>query len=371
MNLYLLSRRNIISSVSQDPIFELENIIARSCSGTILIPTARGLLKWSVQLPLSTNRFVRKVLNKTIGLYQLQNNIPQFNSSNRNVLLVIAISGAELDLLSTIPNWRQRFDVVIAYIFDAWGAVIYSKNVYKLDHLFVPLPEVIDDFKKKIGIEVSLIPFGADVLNQGSGQVNRIIDITNFGRIPQQYNQYFFRQFNHRTSERIYYNSTPRKTEIFPKDPYENRKDEEDTLLLFHILRKTKLMLAFDTMYPGMRKFPYSFITLRWFYGAATGCAIIGKRPTTPLVDELFNWEDSTIELPDDPQKSVELVEELLKDTKRLHSIHRRNYTESCGRHDWRFRIQDMYEKMKIPLPQSLTEELSQLKTLYSQMLQQ
>jgi hypothetical protein len=152
---------------------------------------------------------------------------------------------------------------------------------------------------------------------------------------------------------------------MFPKLPYEKRKDEEDTLLLFHILRHSKITLAFDTIYPGMRQFPYSFITLRWFYGAATGGAIVGKRPTTPLYDELLNWEDATIELPDDPQKSVELIEELLQDTQRLESIYKRNYVESLARHDWRYRIQSMLEKVQIPLPHGLREELGKLKLLH------
>jgi hypothetical protein len=128
-------------------------------------------------------------------------------------------------------------------------------------------------------------------------------------------------------------------------------------------------MLAFDTLFPGMRKFLYSFITLRWFFGAATGCAIIGKRPTTPLADELLNWKDATIELPDDPQKSVEFIEELLQDTTRLQFIHKNNYIESLARHDWRFRIQSIFKTAGLSCPQGLREELSKLKSLHTQIL--
>ncbi len=367
MNIFVLSSRGLCSTVSWDPVFELENIIVRTCDAQLLIPSARDIIQWSSGLVPLAERIVRKVVKSTTGFYKLP---PLPNLSDKtNVLVLIGISGADLELLSSIPKWRDRFDVVIAYIFDSWEPAIYSKNVYRLDHLFVALPEVIDELKRNFGIPVSLIPFAADVLAQGSCQIKRSIDLTSFGRIPSKYDRVFLNKFNQPGSEQIYYKSTPRKAEEYPKLPYEMRKDEEDTLMLFHILRHSKLTLAFDTLYPGMRRFPHSFITLRWFYGAATGGAVVGKRPTTHLMDELLNWEDATIELPDDPQKSVEFIDELLKDEVRLNSIYKRNYVESLARHDWRHRIQSMLETMKIPLPQGLVKELSEMKMINEKMV--
>jgi Glycosyl transferases group 1 len=366
MNLFLLSSRALFSSVSWDPVFELENILVRSCSAQLLIPTAHGLMHWSSQFPPPVTNFCNKLIKRTTGLYKLPNFAAQ-SSNQTNVLLIITLHGGELEILSSIPKWRQEFDLVIAYVFDSWFPEIYSKNVYRLDRLFVALPEVIESLEKKFNIPVSLVPFAADVLAHGSCKCDRPIDLTNFGRIPQQYHQAFFQKFNQLNSDRIYFNFTPRQVQNLPKLPYEKRKDEEDTLLLFHILRKSKLALAFDTLYPGMRQFPYSFVTLRWFYIAATGGAIVGKRPTTPIADELLNWEDSTIELPEYPQKSVELIEELLQNTVRLDNIRKRNYINSLARHDWRHRIASIFEAVNIPLPDVLVQELSQLKGLYQQ----
>ncbi|MEG4058474.1 glycosyltransferase [Microcoleus sp. Pol7_B2] len=332
-----------------------------------MVPSAREVVQWSSTLYPLAARIVLKAVKSTTGLYNLPL-LPQL-SDKPNVLLMIGLSGGDLELLSSIPKWRERFDVVVAYIFDSWAPEIYSKNVYHLDHLFVALPEIIDELKKRFGIPVSLMPFAADVLAQGSCQLKRSIDLTSFGRIPSQYDTVFLNKFNQPGSEQIYYKSTPRTAEEFPKLPYEMRRDEPDTLLLFHILRHSKLTLAFDTLYPGMRRFPYSFITLRWFYGAATGGAIVGKRPTTHLMDELMNWEDATIELPDDPHKSVEFINELLQDEGRLNSIYKRNYVESLARHDWRHRIQSMLEAVKIPLPQGLRQELSQMKVIHEKMV--
>ena len=367
MNIFVLSSRALISSVFWDPVFELENIVVRTCNAQLLVPSAHHVFQWSYTLYPLAGRILRKAVKSTTGVYNLPL-LPQL-SDKPNVLLVIGISGAELEQLSSIPKWRERFEVVIAYIFDSWEPAAYSKNVYHLDHLFVALPEIIDELKQTFGIPVSLIPFAADVLAQGSCQLKRSIDLTSFGRIPSQYDTVFCNKFNQPGSEQIYYKSTARTEEQFPKLPYEMRRDEQDSRLLFHILRHSKLTLAFDPLYPGMRRFPYSFITLRWFYGTATGGAVVGKRPTTPLMDELMNWEDATIELPDDPQKSAEFIDELLQDEVRLNSIYKRNYVESLARHDWRHRIQSMLETVKIPLPQGLLEELSQMKIIHEKMV--
>jgi hypothetical protein len=369
MNIFVLSSRALASSVFCDTVFELENIVVRTCNAQLLVPSARDVFQWSYTLYPLAGRILRKAVKSTTGVYNSPL-LPQL-SDKPNVLLVIGISGADLELLSSIPKWRERFDVVIAYILDSWAPEIYSKNVYHLDHLFVGIPEIIDELKQSFGIPVSLIPFAADVLVQGSCQLKRSIDLTSFGRIPSQYDTVFSNKFNQPGSEQIYYRSTPRTEEQFPKLPYEMRRDEPDTRLLFHILRHSKLTLAFDPLYPypGMRQFPYSFITLRWFYGTATGGAVVGKRPTTHLMDELMNWEDATIELPDDPQKSVEFINELLQDEVRLNSIYKRNYVESLARHDWRHRIQSMLEAVKIPLPQGLLEELSQMKMIHEKMV--
>ena len=115
-----------------------------------------------------------------------------------------------------------------------------------------------------------------------------------------------------------------------------------------------------------MREFPHSFVTLRWFEGGAAGCAIAGKRPTTPIAEQLLDWEDATLELPDDPEASADFIEELLQDQQRLESIHKRNYIQNLTRHDWRWRIKNMLEQLQIPLPAPLANELLQLESLKS-----
>lgn len=358
-NIYLLSDRGLHSSVSYDPLFELEDIIVESCAAKLLSPKPTEAAQWVHRQPKLIGKYVEKVVRRTAGLSTLSEDILA-TIKKPNILIVGALCGANLALLTSIPNWRERFDKVVAYIFDAWSPEIYPAYTRQLDHIFVPMPELIPSLQAYFGVPVSLIPFGVDGLRQGSYQIERPFDLVSYGRIPIQFNQ-AFAKFNQPGTGRLYYRSTPRSAEIYPTLPYEERRDTQDRKQLFKILRRSKVAIAFDTLYPGMRQFPYSFVTLRWFECGAAGCVIVGKRPTTPLAQELLDWEDATIELPDDPEASVRLIEELWENPARLHAIYRRNYVENLTRHDWRWRIKTMLDQLEIALPESLIKELSQL----------
>lgn len=121
---------------------------------------------------------------------------------------------------------------------------------------------------------------------------------------------------------------------------------------LYNLLRRAKLSLAFDPLYPGMQR----------FQSGAAGCGIVGKRPTTPLANELLDWEDAAIELPDDPEASAAFVEQLLSGQPRLNAIHQRNYLENLARHDWRYRIEQMLTTLGVELPDRLVNELRHMR---------
>lgn len=366
MNFYILSHRSLCSSVGYDTIYELEDLLAKILPAEILYPNIRSISRKIYNSGIPLQNLTDKIVRRTIGQHQPINlSLPTENRPN--ILLLIGLSGADLQNLSAIPDWRKKFDVVVAYIFDSWILESYDKAIYEIDHLFVPMPEVVDLLHKTFKIPVSSLPFGVDALTHGSGNSDqRSIDVVSYGRIPAQYNRAFFNAFNYDESK-FYYRSTVRKEELLPLQPYEDRVDRYDRLLLFKILRRSKIALNFDTMYPGMRTFPYPFLTLRWFECGASGCVLAGKRPTTPLADQLLNWEDAAIELPDDPLASVKIVEELLHDHARLKAICQRNYLNNLMTNDWRWRIASMFEQLQLPLPNALKLELEKLQTQISQ----
>lgn len=357
MNLFILSNRSNRTGVTSDCVYELEDLIVKTCGATLLAPHARDSIRWLHQqrgypLPLA-----QKIARKTVGIYEPPRvSIPR--KQGPNVLLVISLNGTELELLTSIAEWRHQFDVVFAYVFDCWELSTYPACANQIDHLFIPVPEAVDFLHKRLGLPVSFMPLGSDVLTHGSPQTNRPIDILSYGRIPESFHQEFSRAFNQPNSEQFYVRLISRPGETFPKRPYEEREDMRYRQMLFQYLRRSKLAVAFDTMFPGMRKFPYSFVTMRWFECGGAGCAIVGKPPTSPQSLQLLDWPDSTIELPDDPTESVQFLKDLLNDTPRLHALHRRNYLENLTRHDWRIRLRQMFDTLQLPTPKRLLDEL-------------
>lgn len=69
------------------------------------------------------------------------------SADERNVLIIIALNGGDIKRLSSIPGWRQQFDMVAAYIFDAWGFECYPKYASKLDNVFMPMPEIVESLR--------------------------------------------------------------------------------------------------------------------------------------------------------------------------------------------------------------------------------
>lgn len=361
MTISILSYRGIESNVSHDPVFELEDILVKTCNAQMLVPRLQGAVRWAEQQPTLIKKISGKLIRQTIGFYQLSE--PLARSSNEcNVLIMIALNGSALEMLSSIPRWRQQFDIVAAYVFDSWLFECYPKYASELDHVFVPMPEIIEPLRAFLQVPVSLLPFASDVLTHGSGEADRPIDLMSYGRIPDAFEQAFSDRFNKPDSKHIYYRSTPRQGQRFPQQLSPTDRETQHEMQLYNLLRRSKLSIAFDTLYPGMRQFPFSFVTLRWFQSGAAGCGIVGKRPTTPLADELLDWQDATIELPDDPEASVDFIERLLSNPSRLLPIYQRNYLESLTRHDWRYRIEQMLTTLGVDLPDPLVNELRQIK---------
>jgi hypothetical protein len=82
------------------------------------------------------------------------------------------------------------------------------------------------------------------------------------------------------------------------------------------------------------------------------------------MASDMFCWPNALIELPDAPAEAVEFVERLVCDPSFIRETRIRNVVEMCRRHDWRYRIRDLYEHFQMPLPEGLVKEIVVLDTL-------
>jgi len=201
-------------------------------------------------------------------------------------------------------------------------------------------------------INVSFLPLAINTFPLSEYPSQRSIDILSYGRTDKQTHA-LLQQFNHPDSQRLYMHSTFSGSEVY------NVRDH--VALLKRLLERSKISLCFEG--GQLERFRgRSPLLYRWFEGWAAGCVIVGKKPLDSGVETLMGWQDSTLGIPDHPDEVIPFFEALLQDETRLEEISRRNYVECRLRHDWRYRLRDMLEKLHLPLPAPLVEQIEQLR---------
>jgi hypothetical protein len=347
MKLYILSSRGFTRSPAQACINEFEDELVLLCAGTLLCPDSQSKRRSTVEII------------KSALLPAHHDSLPlplKENASEGAMLLIPCLSIWDASLLWDIPEWRKIFDKVCLYIFDSMelpdlanrSLKRFRKLVDSVDFIFVSMKGSLERYQQQLMAPVDFVPLGASVRRFGSSRLTRSVDMMAYGRQQTRHVELLEAAFNDPSSERLfYYTSHLAIKELH--DSYGHRR------LFWKLLAHSKIALAYDGMAVNPdKRFSFSFVGQRWFESAAAGCAIVGRRPTCPEMSELFDWEDATIEVPEDERDLLPFVEQLLMDSARLNSIHARNHAHSLARHDWSHRICQIFDAMDLPKPASL-----------------
>ena len=295
---------------------------------------------------------------------------PKSNTTS-DIAFMVGISLFDVvQILNRFDRWRDRFGLVIAYVFDAFNYTTATKppiwrqlispsfrTISRIDHLFVPIKDSIMPISNTYGIPVSYLPMACDVLKFGSARADRHIDVMGYGRQHPEHSKFLSDYFNFERSNGIYYHTD----HIHAQHVHDFARHRA---LFWNLLQRSKIALAYDAhlVNPTKKEFSVSFVGQRWFECLASGCLVAGRRPTCSEADELLNWEDSTVELPEDNQAMLELILELLNDDARLENTRIRNFQNSARKHDWRHRIQSFSSLLELPMTDRLKNELDELK---------
>jgi Glycosyl transferases group 1 len=349
---YILSQRKMRSDPAMGCLVEFEDVLLDCCDGRLVTPILHK------PNPLTDNRYL-KWLSQPI-----QVEIPKRRTSDTQVLILTGMDIGICNALTAIPEWRSRFDVVCAYIFDAFishsKGSRFAKLVGSMDHIFIPMSGNLQQYKQIFGISATMIPMACDVLKFGSDNLDRHIDLIGYGRQNGDHSRIFAKAFNHPKSQRMYYHTDHMHIGKL-HDFYEHRA------FFWKILKQSRIALAYDVVATSPERFPFSIVTQRWFECLTAGCLIIGQRPQCPEVDQLLFWEDATIDVPDDIAELLPFTENLLNDKERLETAYRRNYAHALAHHDWRYRIADMLNQLDLPYPESLQRALEDLQLVNRQ----
>jgi hypothetical protein len=338
---------NIVLSRREQPfvgwvaIDEFEDMFSRVTGATIITPRSRK----------STNGLFGRVKKRILGEFDvLRDSFPK-----GELLLVVARSPGDLNLIESIGSEKNNFRYVAGFMIDSYFVDGLGPAARQYDHIFSTTELGADTVRKQFGVSSSVLRQGFDCLKWSCSNDERGIDLIGFGRQPASYHRAFQTSFHCAQSALLYLHS-PIGTVTGP-DVWIERP------MLLKLLQRSKISLAFHLGIEPQHERPRDagFVTSRWFESLASGCVVAGKRPPGTMAQEMLAWENSTIELPDDPPGAIEVIMSIASNTNLQSEIRRRNVIEMRARHDWRYRIRDIYQQFELELPSRLVSELDEL----------
>ena len=230
------------------------------------------------------------------------------------------------------------------------------KHLASLDTVFLGTEPFVKPISEGLKIPMHYAPMAANVYDVHARVGNRPIAITGFGRQERKVANFLSDQFNRPDSDLMFYNTNfILGTEL--------RDWRRYRAIFWQILRQSRLSMAYDHLYynpSGTNEITY--VGPRWFEGLAAGTVVVGKTPQAPDVPRLLDWEDATIDLPDEAEPAVQAIRDLLADRSRLEAAIRRNIVNMSLKHDWRHRAVDMLNLLGLDVPGKLTDQIGELK---------
>ena len=205
---------------------------------------------------------------------------------SRSSCLLICPSPADLSTILLVPNWRQTFSRVVVWVFDSfWTNWIppWARATRIFDHVFVTEREDLNTWRRKIHAPVDWLPWGSDVLNLGSSNRLRQIDLLRFGRQPKEWDDDLA---NGRVCQAsgIKFHGRPQS--------FSDATDNERGLM--GMLSKTKFTWpSLNRACPNPQTHPKrEYITGRWTDSLAAGATVAGISPRSESVQSLL-WPEA------------------------------------------------------------------------------
>ncbi|BEU98999.1 glycosyltransferase [Novosphingobium olei] len=311
-------------------------------NGAVLIPSPDRPVAPAMTCALECAHASREFLNLEIVDPQAPH-----RPENARFWFIAAISFRQLsDMLKSVKHLIGPDAIVTGFVFDSYFSgrleglpdIIKRKtrfvsNLRRFNRIYCPFQALIAQQAASYGLNMAYLPIGVDAIRFGAcaNMAARYITINGYGRQPSALTAVLSDSLNRAGDSFFHYTGHVQIRQV--SDPVRHRDH------FWQMLRHTRVALAYspESCDPDQR-FPCSFVGQRWFESLAAGCIVAGRRPQAAETDELLNWPDATIELPDDPTEALAALRNLLGDVDRLDAISRRNYSECLRQHDWRWR---------------------------------
>lgn len=281
-------------------------------------------------------------------------------TAGADVLFVVAHGPGDLEAIKAIPNCRQKFKKIYAWVTDSYFSAAFPIETAWFDAITVTAVEDMSFVENKFKIDVHHLYQGADCLTwapRALKTVQRNIDLIGFGRNPPSFHKVFCQHFHRADSPHLYLHS--------PLGNISGPNVHTERGMLFKLLHRTKVSLAFHLFVEPQVERPRSMmVTSRWLESLLSGCIVAGHRPLSQMADDMLCWPGATLELSGNPVEATEQLQEIFLHDADFIDQRKKNIHEMLLRHDWRYRIETLCEMWDWQTPEVLQKDLEQLSRL-------
>lgn len=272
----------------------------------------------------------------------------------QDIGLMICAGPSDLRKAFGISGWRRRFGFLCAWVIDSFWVDHLPTSVTRsrpFDHVFVTSLEDIAQWKLEMGIPISWLPWGSDVLGLGAWSAERPWDITRVGRQPKDWED-----------DSISAAAAARAGLRFRgRPPSDGMNTLENQRYLMRVYSESKYLLAFSNLAnPEHWTHPTrDYLTGRWVDALACGTVVAGVPPRGPSATQLL-WPAATLDLQTvDRNEGLRVIAGAVNGWNE--QIPRRNYAMALQKLDWRWRFEHIAQTVGVG-PAPLAEELARLR---------
>jgi hypothetical protein len=275
----------------------------------------------------------------------------------------------ELYALSMLPNWRRHCRLGACYIVELWLHLLpryLLELLSDFDHIFLHSSNTVAEVGRISGRPCSYLPLATDVLKLTPYPYfpDRAIDVANVGRRSPVTHAALMELVRQRQIF-YYYDTVAASGEDLKQRTFRVESPSEHRALLASILQRTRYSIA-NRARANQPEFVKrgDEVSARYYEGAAAGVVLLGQPPRSEEFKRQFDWPDAVVPMPFDAPQIGEVLAQLDREPQRVARIRQENMFQAARRHDWLHRLQNVFEKLGLPMTEGMLAREAKLETL-------
>lgn len=359
----MFTTRNYARNAWRCGFYEGQDILSEiDCVDLLsLNPTRAHQWRASVQSDLIWHDITKKIVSMNLAYRGIRLN------TTYDLFIADVPRFRDLIQISAIRGWRDHCRTSVCCINELWAAHIpkimpWLAVLKDFDHIVVGLKGTAAILSKALNRPCHFVPGGVDAIRFSPFPrcPERVIDIYSIGPIWDGLHRQLLGMASKYGLFYIY--DTFRASDAQVKECAQHRN-----MFANFAKRSRYFIVAPAKAYQPDESKDQIEVGFRYFEGSAAGAILLGQIPHGEAFDELFNWQDSVIEIKADGTDVEECLASLASQPERLQAISRRNAKHALLRHDWVYRWQQILDIASLPALPALDIRKEKLRALAEQ----